>query len=26
MAKKWAKFPRDNAYMFDVAGLKKNWA
>jgi len=26
MAKKWAKFPHDNSYMFDVAGLKKNWA
>lgn len=25
MAKKWAKFPHDNAYIFDVAGLKKNW-
>ncbi|MBA3774935.1 MAG: hypothetical protein H0X11_00610 [Betaproteobacteria bacterium] len=26
MAKEWTKFPHGNAYMFDVAGLKKNWA
>ncbi|MBA3507651.1 MAG: hypothetical protein H0T80_17985 [Betaproteobacteria bacterium] len=25
MAKKWVKFPHDNAYTFDVAALKKNW-
>lgn len=25
MAKKWAKFPHDNAYAFDAAALKKNW-
>ena len=27
MAKKWAKFPHpDKAYVYDAAGLKKNWA
>ena len=25
MAKKWAKFPHDDAYAFDVAALRKSW-